>query len=153
MGSNVYDLNNQHNFNTKSYQNNTNNIQFPGYFKNGKLNIDIFDNYVEKLVEFWFKNTKEKLTKSQIRNIYNEVKDIQNLLKRKNNVEEGIIRIKMLKSKIRYNQERDQGLSDNFANSIIEWINNIDYNEFNKYFDAFCKLFECAVGYSYKYAK
>lgn len=121
---------------------------FPGYYKNGNFNGEIFS-YAEDLSNYW-DYKKIKFTKSQIRNIYNEVKYIERIYKR--NKTDALIRLNILKAKIKYNEARESNkLEKEIGEEIIKWIEGI--KDFNKDFDLFCKLFEAVVGFSYQYAK
>jgi len=143
---------NQNQRNQSSQQPNDAKPKFNSFLKNGNIDASLFDSYAEKITNYWFKDCRVSLGKSQIRNIYNEVKNIEKLAK--NDKDKAFIRLKMLKSKIRYNEARDTNkLDERFGEEIINWINSVSENEFKKEFDAFCKLFEAVVGYSYKYAR
>lgn len=143
---------NQKQYFSKNDQNIGTKPKFEGFLKNGNIDVSLFDYYAEKITDYWFLDCRISLSKSQIRNIYNEVKSIEKIAK--NDKDKALIRLKMLKSKIRYNEARDTNkLSDKFGEEIISWINCVTEKEFKKEFDAFCKLFEAVVGFSYKYAR
>lgn len=146
--------------NQNAYQNQSQNQQiqapkFPGYYKDGKINTELF-NYAEKISEYWsnlkIDGKKIKFTKSQIRNIYNEVKFIERILKRDNS--EALIRLNLLKAKIRYNEARDNNkFPKQIGEEIIKWLDEIKESDFYNYFNLFSKLFEAVVGFSYEYAE
>ncbi|HPC38360.1 MAG TPA: type III-A CRISPR-associated protein Csm2 [Exilispira sp.] len=135
---------NRYNQNTYQHQNQNQPFheeQFPGYYKGEDINLDLF-NMAEKKVRDY-----RGLSTSQLRNIYNEVKNIEKRLKAKASDNVIMTRVKLLKAKVRYNSGRSQNaLNKNFARDLEVWIDNIKNI---KDFKAFCLLFEALVGYFY----
>ncbi len=99
-----------------------------------------------------------KLSTSQIRNFYSEVKNIENLLKANNNLWEQLYgRIKLIKAKAIYNANRGQkslNIPEEFKEFLCQAINKITPDDDGKKnFSIFCQLFEAVVGYSSAYTK
>lgn len=99
-----------------------------------------------------------KLTTSQIRNFYSEVKNIENLLKANNTLWEKLYgRIKLIKAKAVYNANRGQktlNIPEEFKEFLCQAINKITPDEDGKKnFTIFCQLFEAVVGYSSAYTR
>jgi CRISPR type III-A-associated protein Csm2 len=115
---------------------------------------DLLGNEAERLAEEITRS--KKLTTSQIRNFYSEVKNIENLLKANNNLWEKLYgRIKLIKAKAIYNANRGQkslNISKEFKEFICQAIDKITPDENGKKnFTIFCQLFEAVVGYSSAY--
>jgi len=131
--------------NLRTNQSNISNMQNsnrrPELYINDKVNEEIF---------VWAENAVNRysgLSTSQLRNFYNEVKNIEKKVKR--NISENYVltRIKLLKAKVRYNRGRNQNaLNRNFADDIEYYIDKVKNL---KDFKAFCILFEALVGFFY----
>lgn len=141
-------MNNKNNY-QMNYQQNLNNPvnekkKFPGYRIGNEFNLELFE-YAEVSVKNY-----SKLTTSQIRNIYNEVKNIQRKTKTQKIFEnELMVRIKLLKAKVRYNAARNtNALDDRFKEDLETWIDNIKNM---RDFEDFCILFESVVGFFYDF--
>jgi CRISPR-associated protein Csm2 len=109
-----------------------------------------------KLAEDVAKDTK--LTTSQIRNFYGEVKSIERLLDtNEKRWDELYNRIKLLKAKAIYNKNRDNNTRRDFgpfAEFLSISIDRIKIDENGiKNFRIFCQLFEAFVGYSTEYVR
>ncbi len=97
------------------------------------------------------KNDKISVSSHQIRKFYNEVKNLQKMLKF-NSWETVFPMVKMIKSKIAYAtsdskiKKEERPLYQNFRDFIVEGINSV---QDERDFHAFCKYFEAVVGYYY----
>lgn len=149
-------LQNKQNYQQKPQQYNTSNqgmlsnLNFWEDETKEKVNLKIFDE-AEKLVDNY-----KGMTTSQLRNFYNEVKNIEKI-KERSDIDDSqrlnliMIRLKLLKAKLSYNQnrsinKRNQGFknfSSDFSNILDSKIKTL------KDFDVFCKFFEALVGYFY----
>ncbi|HOV46559.1 MAG TPA: type III-A CRISPR-associated protein Csm2 [Exilispira sp.] len=147
---------NKQNYQQKQQQYNTSNqgklsnLNFWEDETKEKVNLKIFDE-AEKLVDNY-----KGMTTSQLRNFYNEVKNIEKI-KERSDIDDSqifnliMIRLKLLKAKLNYNQnrsinKRNQGFknfSSDFSNILDSKIKTL------KDFDVFCKFFEALVGYFY----
>jgi CRISPR type III-A-associated protein Csm2 len=158
---------NKQNYQQKQQQYNTSNqgklsnLNFWEDETKEKVNLKIFDE-AEKLVDNY-----KGMTTSQLRNFYNEVKNIEKIkersvkniekIKERSDIDDSqifnliMIRLKLLKAKLNYNQnrsinKRNQGFknfSSDFSNILDSKIKTL------KDFDVFCKFFEALVGYFY----
>ncbi|MFN3412310.1 MAG: type III-A CRISPR-associated protein Csm2 [Exilispira sp.] len=140
-------MNNRRNFqmNNQQNMNNPNNLhnQFPDYFIDNEYNLELFQK-----AEDYAKNYSNNLTKSQLRNIYNEVKNIEKRYNSKKiSFNQVMTRIKLLKAKVRYNTGRKtNALNKNFARELEQWIDKI---KTEGDFKGFCIFFESVVGFFY----
>lgn len=96
----------------------------------------------------------DRLTKSQLRAFFNEIKAINNRLSdSKENFDKIYPMILMIKSKIEYRASKDKNKMKGFKMFLTEAINYIKKeNDSNKGYEAFKNFvifFEAIVGYSY----
>lgn len=96
----------------------------------------------------------KELTITQVRNFYNEVKQIQRLLSvNESRWEELYGRVKLLKAKVVYNRSRKKEL-ENFEKFISECVDRIKKDgDGIKNFEIFAQLFEAVLGYAMPYLK
>lgn len=148
-----FQRNNRQTMGDQTKHNQVDKPNFPDYIKDGKINIELFD-YAEKITEYWQKKSIT-LKKNQLRNIYNEAKNIEKIYKKdKSKLNETMVRLKLLKAKIKYNEYKESSkFPSSIGNEIILWIDKIKKENFDTEFRAFCNLFESVVGYFYQYAK
>lgn len=96
--------------------------------------------------------TDSKLSNSQLRAFFNEIKALQNKINKDEKLfEQNYPFILMLKSKAEYKYRNGQGakITKPFRDFINESIDYIKDNKSVKTFDNFCILFETIVGYYY----
>lgn len=147
---------NKQNYQQKQQQYNTSNqgklsnLNFWEDETKEKVNLKIFDE-AEKLVDNY-----KGMTTSQLRNFYNEVKNIEKI-KERSDIDDSqilnliMIRLKLLKAKLIYNQKRSiNKYNEGFKNFSSDFSNILDSKiKTLKDFDVFCKFFEALVGYFY----
>ncbi len=147
-----YPKNNAQNAGNQPKHNQGDKPNFPLYIKDGKINTELFD-YAEKITEYWHIKGIT-LKKNQLRNIYNEAKNIEkNFNKDKTKINETLVRLRLLKAKIKYNEYKETSkFPIQIGDEIIQWIDKIKKENFEQEFKAFCNLFESVVGFFYQYA-
>ena len=143
----------------RNYQNNQNIEKEFKFSKNGftdakgNLREELMTVEAKEIAEY-FKS--DRLTKSQLRAFYNEVKALKNRLsinKSEDKFAEIYPLILMMKSKVAYRASKDKKKMDGiqkFLNSGIDQIQKENKNgNGRKAFENFAILFEVVVGYAY----
>jgi len=110
---------------------------------------ELLDEEAKKEAEDWLYSEKrgnKEFTKSQLRRYYNEVKNLERQLKALGKEGWGNVHpmVKMLKSRIVYDKNRDNKIPVAFENFICDCVNSIKAEED---FKAFVKYFEACVGF------
>lgn len=115
----------------------------------------------EHIAEIITGKQKKMLSSSQLRNFYAEVKAIERLL-RSGNAASGFMnpawetlypRIKLIKAKALYNKHRRSGIPEEYSYFLQKCVDKINFDDGEKTFQRFCRLFEAVVGYASPYLK
>ncbi len=130
-------------------------MNFSYYDENGKIKKDLFDKIAEEEAKRWVsdrnKKGKPKLSNTQVRKFYNEIKSIERYieLKGEESFEQKLPEIKMIKAKAAYAygrklQKKGGGITEEFRNFLDNHISQVNtYKDFR----TFCKFFEAVVGF------
>lgn len=154
MGNNPKNMQ-QHYQGNQNIQSNLN-LNFWEDETKGKVNLKIFDE-AERLAKSY--SGYNGMTTSQLRNFYNEVKNIEKIRER-SGIDDSkklnliMIRLKLLKAKLIYNQKRNiNKKNEGFKKFSLDFSSILDSNiKTLNDFDVFCKFFEALVGYFYGFA-
>jgi len=129
-----------------------------GYLdENGRLKRKLIENEAEKIGRLLAKGglnrekKKEKLTKTQLRNFYNEVKALEERINDEDSFMNNLPHILMLKAKANYAYRggKNQKIPKSFKDFIVKNIEIISEEESYTSFDNFTTFFEAVVGYFY----
>lgn len=125
------------------------------YYKNDVLNPDLLDQEAQEAANSFFKDPSKKLTKSQLRNFYGDIKTQERRWQAsKSDDEETAFQavlpmIKLLKAKSEYALQRGV-----IPPSFRDWLwKHIDKVNSARDFKAFLLHFEAVVGFSYERAE
>jgi CRISPR type III-A-associated protein Csm2 len=101
------------------------------------------------------RNDRGKLTKTQVRRFYSEVKSIRRSIENEGTITDGLYaRIKLIKAKASYATARkgNAALPEHFEKFLSYYLDQINFSEgpekVKDRFERFCWLFEAFVGYS-----
>ncbi len=133
-------------FDTKYYEG----ILKEGYFnEKGYLRKDLITDIAEKIGENF---VQKRLSKSQLRNFFNEVKAIDAKIDDNNNFEENLPFILMIKAKASYAYKKggkNSKIPKNFYEFLKSNIELIEKKSDYKTFEGFVNFFEAVVAYFY----
>jgi len=122
---------------------------------NDKVEPSLFDTtameIAKKLISKDSKGKPIGVTRSQIRRIFDEIKRLQKDLTQKNNWDEILPLIKLVKAKTAYTSARAKSSDKYYYTNLNYFIDNgIDQINSKKNFDTFCLLFEAVYGFYYE---
>lgn len=128
-----------------------------GYLdEEGNFKLELIEDEADKLGRLFANgglkkyNNKEKLTKTQLRNFYNEVKALDARIN-EDNFEENLPFILMLKAKASYAHRggKNKKIPESFRDFIVKNVDLISKEKTYESFDNFTTFFETVVGYFY----
>lgn len=103
--------------------------------------IELFDETAEK-----WANKISRTKKTQLRNFYDYILDLENRLKKEQNTKEILAFTKMLNSKVAY--ARSRGVASNeFQDMMKQCISQIDKDNIEKKLKCFKLFFEAVLGF------
>jgi len=110
---------------------------------------ELKEDTLDKIANDWAEYIKQenKISSSQLRKFYGEVKSIQRELIQGKKWSDLVPIFKLLKAKVLYNQNRKSNkIPKQFSEFMIKGINSVNVD---KEFTNFCLFFEAVVGYLY----